>query len=53
MDPESRRAWAARATRGDGGDGEAWLKVVQAHVANLARITEGQFRAILEGALGR
>ena len=46
-----RLAWARKATRAEGG--RAWLEVVQACVANLARVTESQLCAILEESLRR
>lgn len=46
-----RLAWARKATRAEGG--KAWLEVVQACVANLARVTESQLCAILEESLRR
>lgn len=51
MSASQRGAWARKATRGEGG--QEWLEVVQACVANLARVTESQLCAILEEALRR
>ncbi len=53
LSTKERKAWAERATRGRGGNGREWAEVVQACVANLARVTESQLCAILEEALRR
>ncbi len=49
MTEGERLAWMSEATPG----GAAWKETVQATVSNLARITESQFRIILEESLSR
>jgi hypothetical protein len=57
MSPQERQAWAEEASAGARNthtdththtQNQAWLEVVQAAVSNLARVTETQFRFMLE-----